>query len=363
MSKKVIFLFTPGPIGGAEKIVLHGVKALRDQGIHVELWVIRETRVTSVASAFLSEATRLNIEARVFDSSKIYDHALLKELNKEFLIAAPSIIHAHGFKATFYGKLSTPSKSKFIITHHGKTGHTLKVKIYEFIEDQIMKRSHAVIAVSAPMRRAMILSGVNQKNIHIVDNFMTSPIPINEERISGPVKLLFVGRLSPEKGCEVLIKAMKLLAPDDFKLTIVGDGVERQALEKLTQELSLQELVSFVGFQNTVSTYMAASTALVMPSYREGLPLTLIEATATGLPVVASNVGGIPDLVQDGKNGYLVSPGSAELLSKALNELRSNYKILKAESERIKVNVVKRYSPQTWAAETIKIYESVQSHS
>lgn len=363
MSNKVIFLFTPGPMGGAERIVLHGVKSLRDQGINVELWVIRETRAPSVTLAFLSEAVTLDINPKVFDSMKVYDHQLLKTLRSNFLSAAPSIIHAHGFKAAFYGKLSKPPKSKFILTHHGKTGHTLKVKVYEFIEDQIMKRSHAVIAVSVPMKTAMIRSGVIKEKIHVVNNFMTSPVTINVEKISGHVNLLFVGRLSPEKGCELLIKAMKLLSVDEFSLIIVGDGVERQSLEKLTQKLSLQKMISFVGFQNNVSTFMASCSALVMPSYREGLPLTLIEATATGLPVVASNVGGIPDLVQDGKNGYLVSPGNAELLAQALRDLKSNYKMLKAESERIKVNVLKRYSSQTWAAETIKIYESVQSQS
>src|SRR5690606_12954030 len=103
--------------------------------------------------------------------------------------------------------------------------------------DQIMKRSHAVIAVSESMKQSIIESNVNQDLIHVVVNFLTSTsIACSEAKSAERVKLLFVGRLSPEKGCHILIRAMKLLPQDEFNLTIVGEGIERIALEKLAQD-------------------------------------------------------------------------------------------------------------------------------
>jgi glycosyltransferase involved in cell wall biosynthesis len=360
--KKVIFLFTPGPIGGAEKIVLYGVKSLIEAKIDVEIWVIKEERVPHIAEAFIKLLSAEGIKPTIFSSHQIYDRGLLKQLKTSFSEKRPDIIHAHGFKAAFYAHFTTPKAAKLVITHHGKTGHTLKVKIYEFIEDQIMKRSDAVIAVSQDMKNVLSVSGIDKNKIMVVENFMTTKVLTKKPTDTMPLKLLFVGRLSPEKGCSVLIDAMKLVQKDDFCLTILGDGLEREMLQKKVKDLELSGAITFAGFKQNVNDYLSICDAIVMPSFREGQPLSLIEACCMGVPVIASNVGGIPELVMENQNGHLCAPGNPQDLSQALIKLLSNIKGLSTAAEALSSSYVERFSSQTWAKKTISIYESVLSH-
>ncbi|MBA2406075.1 MAG: glycosyltransferase [Bdellovibrionales bacterium] len=360
-SKKVIFLFTPGPIGGAEKIVLHGIMALKKEKIDVELWLIKEERVPHVAEAFIELLKFYEIQYRVFSSYKVFDRKLLKTLEQDFLQIAPAIIHAHGFKAAFYGKLSIPTGTKLVVTHHGKTSHTFKVKVYEYIEDQIMKRAAAVIAVSQDMKIQLTQAGIASNKIKVVENFMTSKVIPRSRTDSVPLKLLFVGRLSPEKGCSVLIDAMAKLERGAFKLTVLGQGIEFSNLQKQMQEQNLAGDVTFVGFKQNVNEYMALCDVIVMPSFREGQPLTLIEACCMGIPVVASNVGGIPELVKE-ENGYLVPANDSFELSQALKRLTLNLASLEKSSEELSHQYKDRFSGQTWANNTISVYKTVCSH-
>jgi glycosyltransferase involved in cell wall biosynthesis len=359
--KKVIYLFTPGPIGGAEKIVLFGVKALIEEKIEVEIWIIKEERVPHIAEAFIKLLNAEGIKPKVFSTHQIYDRGLLKGLKASFSETRPYIIHAHGFKAAFYAHFSSPQSAKLVVTHHGKTGHTLKVKIYEFIEDQIMKRSDAVIAVSQDMKRVLSKSGINKNKIMVVENFMTTKILPKKSTDTMPLKLLFVGRLSPEKGCSVLIDAMKLVKKDDFCLTILGEGMERENLQQKVKDLELSGAITFTGFKQNVNEYLSVCDAVVMPSFREGQPLTLIEACCMGLPVVASNVGGIPELVMENQNGHFCAPGNPQDLSQALIKLLSNIKALRSSAEALSPGYIERFSSRAWAKNTISIYETVLS--
>ena len=322
--KKIIFLFTPGPIGGAEKIVLYGINALIKEKVDIALWVIKEERVPHVVEEFIELIKDEGINPLIFSSHRIYDRKLLKNLRNSFSKSSPAIIHAHGFKAAFYAHFSAPKSSDIIITHHGKTGHTLKVKLYEFIEDQMMKRSEAVIAVSQDMKKKLSTAGIKENKIVVVENFMTTTIVPIVPNNKLPIKLLFVGRLSPEKGCSILIEAMIKLDQKKFNLTVLGDGVEKVELQRKVKEFGLNESITFTGFKKNVNEYMSACDAIVMPSFREGQPLTLIEACCMGLPVVASNVGGIPELVKENINGYLCRPGDPSELALALEKLSQN---------------------------------------
>lgn len=356
---KIIFLFTPGPIGGAEKVVIGGIEALRHSGLNVELWLIREERVHHVPDAFIELASQSNITCRTFSSHSIFDLNLLMELRKAFNEAAPTIVHAHGFKAAFYGKLSAPGT--FIITHHGKTGHTLKVRIYEFLELLMMKRSAAVIAVSNEMKNMLVSSGVESKKVHLVENFLTLK-PAPRDAINGnKLDLLFVGRLSPEKGCQVLIEALIKMNDPEIKLTVLGDGVERQNLANMVNNSSSKDKITFLGFTKEVAQHMSKADALVMPSFREGQPLTLIEACIMGLPVIASNVGGIPELVRNNQNGFLFEAGNVNDLIEKLVKFKNNKVALNKSAEEMKKSYSERFDSETWSRNTQKIYQTVLS--
>jgi glycosyltransferase involved in cell wall biosynthesis len=130
--------------------------------------------------------------------------------------------------------------------------------------------------------------------------------------------LVFVGRLAPVKGLRVLIEALVALDRPDIRLTIVGDGTERAPLEAMAAPLG--DRVRFTGYQsqNEVAAILGTADAFVLPSFAEGVPVVLMEALAAGLTVIATRITGVPELVDHGVSGLLVSPGDAQALSREI---------------------------------------------
>jgi len=143
-----------------------------------------------------------------------------------------------------------------------------------------------------------------------------------------PVQLVFVGRLAAVKGVPVLLDALHRLKQKkaNFTAVLVGDGDERQALEARIRDLGINDLIEITGYQSqgAVADYLSKSDIFVLPSFAEGVPVVLMEAMATGLPVVTTRIAGIPELVEDGVNGFIVPPGDAETLAGKLAELAEN---------------------------------------
>jgi len=146
---------------------------------------------------------------------------------------------------------------------------------------------------------------------------------IARRELNDPPHLIYVGRLAPEKGLTTLVDAVaRLRVP--VRVSFVGLGPEQGALEQRVQRLGIGAQVSFVGgipWGPELFRFMRAADMLILPSYTEGLPLVLIEALANGVPVVASNVGGIPELIEHRRTGLLFDPGDAEGLARAVSTL------------------------------------------
>jgi glycosyltransferase involved in cell wall biosynthesis len=138
-------------------------------------------------------------------------------------------------------------------------------------------------------------------------------------------QILFVGRLAAVKGVPVLLEALETLRRNrpDLHLTLIGDGPERAELEAEAQNRGLSEAVTFAGYksQSDVATTLNQSDLLVLPSFAEGVPVVLMEAMASGLPVVATQIAGIPELVEQGISGELVPPGDSAALANALERV------------------------------------------
>ena len=138
-------------------------------------------------------------------------------------------------------------------------------------------------------------------------------------------RLVFVGRLTATKGVYVLLEALNLLRGQDVPVTVVliGDGLERAAVEAKLAEYSLEDSVQLLGWQSSsrVRQEILAARALVLPSFAEGLPVVLMEALALGRPVLTTWVAGIPELIENGVDGWLVPPGSVEALADAMSKV------------------------------------------
>jgi glycosyltransferase involved in cell wall biosynthesis len=145
----------------------------------------------------------------------------------------------------------------------------------------------------------------------------------------GEFLFLAVANLRPEKGYDVLLDAAKRIADADLPIRIaaVGRGPLRDVLRTRQIELHLQDRFQFLGQRNDVLQLLAGADAFVLASHHEGLPVALMEATSVGLPIVASRVGGIPQVLEDGVDAILVRPGQPVLLADAMNQLASDPKL------------------------------------
>ena len=148
--------------------------------------------------------------------------------------------------------------------------------------------------------------------------------------------IIFIGRLHKVKGVEYLINAMKLIENskiDNLKLLIIGDGTEKRKLKQLSNELKLDN-ISFLGSisQKEIPRYLISSDIFVLPSLSEGFPVSIMEAFASGLPIIVSNVGGIPEIVENKVNGFIVEPKNSNQIANKINDLIND------ENMRIKIS-------------------------
>lgn len=173
-------------------------------------------------------------------------------------------------------------------------------------------------------------------------------------------RILYVGRLSPEKGLDDLFAALKLLRKRiSFEAVIVGDGILLQELRNLAARLGLGDNIHFVGpvvWGDSLFSIMRQCDVLALPSKTEGLPLVLIEAMSQGIPVVATKVGGIPEIVEDRSSGLLVPPKSPEDLADALWDALFDKKL----REKLIANGIKVASKNTFVEQTGKIAKLVE---
>ena len=140
---------------------------------------------------------------------------------------------------------------------------------------------------------------------------------------------------------------------------IIGDGSERKNLEKLTDELGLQEKVKFLGeiSNEKIPEYLLAADCFVLPSIKEGFGIAVLEAMAVGVPVIASRVGGILDIIEDGRNGLLVEPVDSEAIAQAILKIYEQPEISSYLTNSAAAELV-RYDWQNIAAKVLKIYEN-----
>lgn len=193
--------------------------------------------------------------------------------------------------------------------------------------DEKIARARFVVCISHFSRaQAMYFSDPAQwAKLHIVHCGVTPAAYGRRPRASYGRRVLFVGRLDPVKGVPLLLEAFAALRPGfpDARLALVGDGPARAALEAQAARLGLGEAVEFLGYrsQDEVARLLDEADMLVLPSFAEGLPVVLMEALASRIPVIASAVAGVPELVEDGVSGFVVPAGDIAALTERLGRL------------------------------------------
>jgi colanic acid/amylovoran biosynthesis glycosyltransferase len=241
----------------------------------------------------------------------------------------PDVVHAHWMIPA--GMVAMSLKRRlgipYVLTVHGADAYALQGRVFRAMKARVSREAHTVSAVSRDIASVIGLPEAEAAAL-------TVPMGVDVEAIRGVVgerspvhgRFLFVGRLAEKKGVDVLVEAMDGVAGGS--LVVVGDGPERPALESLATRVGVASRVTFTGRlpKARVMDQLRQAHALVIPSRvarsgdQEGTPVVLAEAMAAGVPVIASRLGGMAELVQPGLTGLVVEPGSVRSLREALVE-------------------------------------------
>jgi glycosyltransferase involved in cell wall biosynthesis len=190
----------------------------------------------------------------------------------------------------------------------------------------------------------------------VIHNGVPLDVPRRPSRDTTPVTLLSVGRLRAPKDFLTLVRAMAALEPGSAGLRIAGDGPERAALADEVARLGLESTVELLGTRTDVAELLAGADVFVLSSDSEGLPMSVLEAMAAGLPVVASAVGGVPEAVRDGETGTLVPPGDSAALAHALRRLVSDPALRDRLGEAGRRRVEREFSLERFEREHLDLY-------
>lgn len=267
----------------------------------------------------------------------------------------PSLVHAHVYEAAFFGAfVAQILRIPLVVTEHSSVfGRQALGRLSLAKTRWTARRAHALLPVSEDLGRAMRASGLEAGYV-VVPNAVDDRIFHYEDMAHDGQVVLFVGRLSPEKNLGNLLDAVEELV--DVKLVIVGDGPMRAQIEKRATESGLNGRVTLLGEvgKDVVAGAMASSDVLVLPSEYENMPCVVLEALVSGLPVVCTRVGGLPEVVDD-SNGRLVDPGDLPKLITAIEQVLA----AKLDRAQIAERSIERFGLEAIASQLRDVYTRV----
>lgn len=303
-------------LAGAETMCENLCKALQNQGCDV-VAVSLYTEHTPITDRL----ENAGIKVIYLGKRRGFDFSIFVKLYQLMKKERPEVVHTHIYAARYALPVAAfcgiPKKihtvhniaqqeqakagkivNKFMFKHCGVVPAALSEEVKKTVEE-VYKLSAEKIPV--------IFNGVDLSNCKVKEDYTKRD----------EFKIVHIGRFMDVKNHAMILKTFALFSKQhtDAKLQLIGDGELRKDMEQLAQELGVENSVEFAGLQSNVYPWLHDADIFILPSKFEGMPMTLIEAMGTGLPIIASAVGGVPDMLTDGENAMLIKPESEQLLA------------------------------------------------
>ena len=314
-------------VGGAEKIVVDEIQEFLRRGMRVNLITLNPERPQSLMADVPEACTRDMIH---FDS--IFDWRSLRQLAHHFKMMQPDLIISQLWFANAVVRIaaSMAGLSKRVVVFEQNVYDNLKTWKQFLLDRLLQRRCVNIVAVSSSVKDSLVRHGIRANRIVVVFNAIdverfanATPVSIRDELgINDAFLYLSVGRLVEQKAFDVLLDAFAKQRAGI--LAIAGQGEDRSKLEAQVAELGIQDRVFFLGVRHDIPNLMKAADCFVLASRWEGFGIVFAEAMAAGLPVVASNVDGIREVIVNGETGLLVPPEKRDELSDALMRIQEN---------------------------------------
>ena len=344
--------------GGAETMCENLTYALEKLGHSVTVVCLLPER-----TPISERMERAGIRVRYLDKKLGLDLSMIPKLTKLFREEKPDVVHTHlnvlKYTAPAAKLAGVP---RCVHTIHNLADKEAEGRISGMISGFVFRRGLSIPVALSPLVHQSIMDyyGLEAQRIPTVFNGIPLDrcIPRETYALGEKAVLVHVGRFNEQKNHGGLLEAFRLLLKKcpNTELWLLGDGELRDQMESYAQSLDIQDRVRFLGSQENVYPYLHDADVFVLPSRYEGMPMTVIEAMGTGLPIVASNVGGIPDMVKDGESGLLTTL-APEDIARCCAALLRDEKLRERLGRRARAESG-RFSAEEMARSYCRVYES-----
>lgn len=336
----------------------------------VDLSVVAYVRGEQAETEFIRVARSAGIELDVVHETGRFDASVTHKLRAIAASRNPDVIQTHNTKSHFFLRVSGIWKQRiWLAFHHGHTAPDLKMRAYHQMDRWSLRAARHVVTVCGPFADQLVRFGVPRGRISILHNSVQEPAGIGGEeiaRVRGALNisaqtpvLVSIGRLSHEKGHVDLLSALGKVrdAGADFHLVIVGEGIERGRIEQQRKKLNLESRVTLAGLRHDVRPYYGMADVVVLPSHSEGSPNVLLEAMIHARAIVATRVGGVPEIAQDGETALLVEARDPDGMAQAISRMLGDRALRARLAGRARQVAAERYSPRAYTESLTRLYQ------
>lgn len=366
---RVLHLISSAGWYGAENVLVNLAAASRALGCDAVAGVLCDARNPHVEVA--EQAQARGVPAEIFHCTGRLDFHTIVTLRRWLVSTGVDVLHTHGYKSGFYaaGALWRHSTGWVTTCHTGtdQPESTPFLRAYDALNRFLLRRADRVVAVSPAVAACLLEQGVASSRLATIANGLDAdrfqrPHREWEDAPRGVQVVGIVGRLILEKGPYVLLEAAARIVCEipQTLFVFVGDGPERAELERTAAQLGLSDHVRFAGERSSMPEVYASFDVFALPSFSEGMPMTVLEAMAAGLPIVATTVGAVPSLLEPAGCGLLCPPGDAAALATALLRILRNGAFAQRLGAAAQQHLRAHYSAETMARKYLVVYEEVR---
>jgi len=365
MRPKVLHTIETAEPGGAETILVQIAECLSNR--YEPMGLVLSEGWTS------NELRKRNITVFHEPLHRSFDLGWVKRLLKIIKDNDIKLIHSHEFTTNAYLTVAARiTNIPIICTVHGKNYYP--ERYYRRLAYRLVaKHADKFVAVSYDLKNYLAYDiGIPEDRIRVVHNGIDVNLFSNDKTGKSDIKsdlaisdsdyvIIVVAALFEMKGHKDLLESIGNLGEDakDVKVLFVGDGWYKPELIRKTKELGIEDKVEFLGFRNNIAELLSISKLFILPSYSEGLPVSVLEAMSSELPVIATDVGGMREVIKDGENGYLIPPGNPQVLADRVRYCIHNELLAKELSKKGRPFVVDKFSLDTMLGNYESMYENL----
>lgn len=374
---RVLALLEADTISGPAKSIFElAHEALRPdttRSLHVS--IARFSRLPITENALTRAAAERELPLATISERRRFDWNVVPQLQHLVGATRPDVIWSNSVKSHFLVRIAgLHRRAAWVAFHHGYTTTDLKMHLYNQLDRYSLRAADRVLTSCRAFASQLVRRGIPAGRIE-VQHMPIRPFPTVSKEQSDEIRreigagqsvhvLLSVGRLSREKGHVDLIRAfakIREMAPElPVRLVVVGEGPERPSIETACRALGVSNDVILTGQQSEVGRYYACADLFLMTSHSEGSPNALLEAMVTGVPVVATSVGGIPEIATSEEDALLVPKGDYQAIASAAVRILRNSE-LKNRLVQTANKVLLRHSPEAYFDSMMSVFKRAAS--